>query len=212
MKRFALLLLAVLLLISSAACSGLPGLQLPSGGELPFGSQFHSGGQLFPNATDNASGGLPFDGLLHTQDPDAFSFTTKDVNGNTVNSRDIFGSNKITMVNVWASWCGPCVGELSELERISAELKDMGCELIGILDDGDTTSGLAAGKELISAYGLTYTVLVSNSSIRSQLDMQYYPTTFFVDGSGRLIGDPVIGAQVDMYLPTVRSLLASLGG
>ena len=141
---------------------------------------------------------------------EVLSFTTTDVNGSTVSSKDIFSENKVTMINVWASWCGPCVGELDELEELGKTLSEMDCTLIGILDDGDEASGLEAGKTLISAHGLTYTVLIPNDEIHSQLSYMYYPTTFFVDSSGRMIGEPIIGAQVDKYLPAIQKLLADM--
>ena len=143
-------------------------------------------------------------------DEETLSFTTVDVNGNTVKSEDIFAANKVTMINVWASWCGPCVGELSELEELSHALSEMDCTLIGILDDGQQASGLESGRALISTYGLTYTVLIPNDEIHSQLSYMYYPTTFFVDSSGRIIGEPIIGAQVDKYLPAIQKLLADM--
>ncbi len=140
---------------------------------------------------------------------DVISFETADLDGAAVKSADIFGKNKITMINIWASWCGPCQSELPALERLSAELNDMGCGLIGILDDGDTDDGRASAASIMEALGITYPVLISNSSIREQLTFRYYPTTFFVDSEGRLVGEPIIGAQVDSYLPAVQALLAS---
>ena len=143
-------------------------------------------------------------------DEQTLRFTAADVNGNTVSSEELFGSAKVTMINVWASWCGPCVGELNELQDLSKTLSEMGCMLIGILDDGEDASGLESGKKLINAHGLTYTMLIPNDEIHSQLSYMYYPTTFFVDSSGRMIGEPIIGAQVDKYLPAVQKLLADM--
>ena len=54
-------------------------------------------------------------------------FSGKDVNGKSVNTEDIFAKNKVTVVNMWASWCGPCVGEIPELDEIDKELKKKGC-------------------------------------------------------------------------------------
>ena len=149
-------------------------------------------------------------GLGEKDDGEHFSFTTKDVYGNAVSSKELFSENKITMINVWASWCGPCVGELGELQALSETLNEMGCGLIGILDDGDEAGGLRDGLALMDSNGITYPVVVSNAGIRSQLNLQYYPTTVFVDASGRMIGEPIIGAQVDAYLPAIQSLLADM--
>ena len=145
-------------------------------------------------------------------DGKAISFSTFDVNGASVNSAELFAANKVTMINVWASWCGPCAREIPELQELSAELDELGCGLVGILIDGDTDTGLATGRQIISANGVTYVNLLPNDSINSQFPVQYLPTTFFVDGNGMLIGDPIVGAQVDQYLPAVQRLLDELKG
>ena len=146
------------------------------------------------------------------EDEASVSFVTKDTQGNEINSKELFEKNKITMINIWASWCGPCARELPELQTLSSELSELGCGLIGILDDGDTQNGLSTAKQLMDSNGITYPVLISNNDIRTQLAIQYYPTTFFVDGSGRPVGEPIIGAQVDRYLPAVRALLEENAG
>ena len=62
-------------------------------------------------------------------------FTTKDFNGNTANSADIFARKKVTMVNLWGSFCGFCIGELAELNRLNQEYLPKGAQVIGIVYD-----------------------------------------------------------------------------
>jgi len=140
-------------------------------------------------------------------DSSVISFKTQDINGKDIDSAELFADNKITAINIWASWCGPCVNELPELQKLSSELEALDCRLISILYDGDADSGVNAGKQLIDQAGLTYAVLLPNDSVRSQFSIRYFPTTVFVDSSGRLVGEPIIGAQVDEYLPAVQRLL-----
>jgi thiol-disulfide isomerase/thioredoxin len=52
------------------------------------------------------------------------SFETTDLAGNTVRSEDIFGENALTMVNLWGTYCGPCIGEMPDLEELNGRLKD----------------------------------------------------------------------------------------
>ena len=141
---------------------------------------------------------------------DKIVFSATDVNGGKVESKDIFAENKITMINIWASWCGPCVSELSDLQKLSQELENVGCGLIGVLDDGDTASGRETGTKLLTDGGITYLNILSDSAVRLQFSYMYYPTSFFVDSSGRLLGEPIIGAQVNEYLPHVIKLLEDI--
>lgn len=170
-----------------------------------------SGSGLFPQYTHGGGEAISSPSATQSVDEDSIRFTADDVYGNSVNSTDLFSSNRITMINIWASWCGPCVGELEELQSLCLKLKEMNCGLIGILDDGDTASGLQTGLELIRSYGLTYTVIVPNSEVRSCFEYMYYPTSFFVDSAGHMIGEPIIGAQVDQYLPYIQRLLGEIG-
>ena len=62
-------------------------------------------------------------------------FETKDIDGNPVKSEDIFAKNEITMVNVWATWCGPCRSELEELGEIDRRLAAKNCAVVGICID-----------------------------------------------------------------------------
>lgn len=148
----------------------------------------------------------------YSQAKDALIFGTKDVFGSDVSSEKLFEQSKITMINFWASWCGPCAGELAELQTLHEQFKEYGCAVVGILDDGDTEQGLADGKRLMELNGVDYTVLISNSEIRKTIQLQYYPTTVFVNSRGEIIGEPIIGARVDEYLPALKALLNEAEG
>ena len=66
------------------------------------------------------------------------SFETTDLDGNSVNSADLFRDKKVTVINFWATWCPHCVEELPELEKFTKELEAQGCQMIGICEDADT--------------------------------------------------------------------------
>ena len=57
-------------------------------------------------------------------DGSSISFQTTDLDGNAVDSKDLFAKNKITMINIWGTYCGPCVEEMPEIEVISKEYAD----------------------------------------------------------------------------------------
>ena len=139
---------------------------------------------------------------------DRFDFTTTDLEGNAVTSEELYAANKITMVNLWATWCGPCVGELGELAQIHAQLQEMGCGIVGVLLDSMTDEGKAAAPQLMEENGTNYPVVAYSADMDALLEgVTGIPTSFFVDSTGAIVGEPVVGAYPDRYLPAVQALL-----
>ena len=139
----------------------------------------------------------------------AVSFETTDTDGNSVTSEDLFSSNKITMINIWASWCGPCIRELPELQAISERLKEKNCGVIGLLYDGDGAEALETAKKLMTDNGVSYPVILPPENVDSLFPLEAFPTTYFVDSEGKIVSEPIVGAYVDQYETTVDALLAA---
>lgn len=137
-------------------------------------------------------------------------YSGKDVNGKQVNTADIFAQNKVTLVNLWASWCGPCAGEIPELDEINGELQKKGCGVMGILTDGEDPDGLNDALDILDDAGATYTNVICSESLLEELGIEAFPTTFFVDSSGNILGEPVIGAYPDQYRETIDKLLSDM--
>ena len=128
------------------------------------------------------------------------SFETKDLDGNTVTSEELFAQNKVTMVNIWATWCGPCKNELSELEKMNTEIEAKGCKIIGICDDAtEGQSTIEEAKSILKEKGVNYLNIRQTAEIKSLLPPLAYPTTYFVDSEGRLLTEPVVGALFAEY-------------
>ena len=140
-----------------------------------------------------------------------FDFETVDVNGAPVKTLDIFKENEITMVNIWASWCGPCVGEIPELEEMNGRLKEKNCAIIGVLTDGDDPQGLKDGLAIMQENGVTYTNIVYTQEMDDLLHVQAVPTTIFVDREGKILGKPILGAAVNQYEPVIDAFLKTMG-
>ena len=136
------------------------------------------------------------------------SFTTTDVEGNPVTSEELFGQHEITMLNLWTSQCHFCIEELPDLEEINGRLADKDCAIVGMLLDGDDPEALELGKEVLAENGVTYTVLVPPENVDELFDVQAFPTSFFVNRDGVVVGEPVEGKMVDVYEPAIDSLLA----
>ena len=138
-------------------------------------------------------------------------FETTDLDGNKINSADIFSKNKITMINLWGTYCGPCINEMPDLETLSKRLEEKGCGIIGIVIDiagSNDTSHIEAAKAIIRDTGVTYLNMLPFSGIDSMMPAEFIPTTYFVDQEGNIVGSPAVGARgADDYEALIDQLL-----
>ena len=134
-------------------------------------------------------------------------FETKDINGNSVKSEDLFSAHEVTMINIWATWCGPCKKELEELGNIHRRLETKNAAVIGICDDAADKA--ADCKALIAEKNLTYINLLPYEGM-GELEVESFPTTFFVNREGTIMTCPIVGVPGDIadYEKTIDSLLA----
>ena len=127
------------------------------------------------------------------------AFEGKDLDGNAVKSDELFSGNAITVVNFWFTTCNPCVGELSELDALNKELAEKGGALIGVNTftlDGDEAA-ISEAKDVLAKKGATYQNVYFDSDSEAgkfTTNIFAYPTTYVVDRSGNIVGDPVVGA------------------
>ena len=126
-------------------------------------------------------------------------FDGKDLDGNTVKSDELFSANAVTVVNFWFTTCNPCVGELGELDALNKELAKKGGALIGVNTftlDGDEKA-IAEAKDVLAKKGATYQNVYFDSDGEAgkfTTNIFAYPTTYVVDRSGNIVGDPIVGA------------------
>ena len=127
------------------------------------------------------------------------AFEGKDLDGNTVKSDELFSANAVTVVNFWFTTCNPCVGELSELDALNKELAKKGGALIGVNTftlDGDEAA-ISEAKDVLAKKGVTYQNVYFASDGEAgkfTTNIFAYPTTYVVDRSGNIVGDPIVGA------------------
>ncbi len=142
-------------------------------------------------------------------------FVTEDIYG-TAYTEALFSECDLTMVNLFTTWCPPCQEEMPELERLNGELSDRNAQVIGVvLDTMDDPDGevLAAAAELAESTGVTYPLLVCTEDLMPDVvaSAEYVPTTVFVDGSGNLVGEIIVGAHsLDEWRDIVDGVLAGL--
>lgn len=128
-------------------------------------------------------------------------FTAVDLDGNIVDST-ILNGYKVTMINVWATWCEPCKNEMPALGELNQQYGEQGFQVIGIAYDttdknfNKVPNAYNLAKSIVSETHADYTHLVPSKSLKNILDgMQSVPLTIFVNEEGRQIGGAFVGAK-----------------
>ena len=123
------------------------------------------------------------------------SFTAADLEDNEV-SQEILADYDLTLVNVWATFCGPCLREMPSLGELAEEYRPQGVNVIGIVSDTLTSDGeldedqVDLARDLVEETKAEYTHLLPSQDLFGLLGQIYaVPTTFFVDSEGNQVGD-----------------------
>jgi thiol-disulfide isomerase/thioredoxin len=140
----------------------------------------------------------------------AFSSTTLD--GKTV-TNSIFADKKLTMVNIWATWCPPCLHEMPDLGELGRSMPE-GTQLAGIILDvkeGDDDTIGEAKTILTKAkadFLQIFPVLAMNPLLKT---VEAIPTTIFVDAQGKILGEPLVGSRDGAsYRKEIEKILKSM--
>ena len=147
-------------------------------------------------------------------------FTASDLDGNEV-TQSLFEGHPVTMVNVWATFCGPCLGEMPELGELHQEYADQDFQIVGIVTDTLAQDGsisstqVELAKQIVQETGAEYTHLLPSEDLIASLLWQIdsVPTTLFVDETGALIGKGYLGARSkEAWKEIIEEKLAEAGG
>lgn len=134
------------------------------------------------------------------------SFFATDLNGNTV-TEDIFKQMDITMVNVWGTFCAPCIEEMPELGEMARSMPG-NAQMVGYIIDIDGDKNLQTAKNIVSKANAEFTHIIANKEM-SDFSSCFIgvPATFFVDKDGNILGEPIVGAKIEKYKATLEELL-----
>lgn len=196
-KVFSIALVLALLLFT-AACSPASSAPAPSGSEAGFADL------ETPESEDTAQ---------------TVEFSAETLDGQQLD-QTVFSDAKLTMVNLWATWCSPCIMELPDLAALAEEAAGMEVQVLGIVHDGyDPRTGgkdeeqLELARALVEKTGVTYPVLIPDTALMEGLlkDVEGFPTTWFIDGQGNIIGEPVLGSNSkDGWMKILQDRLAEV--
>jgi thiol-disulfide isomerase/thioredoxin len=123
------------------------------------------------------------------------SFSAMDLDGNT-QTEAIYAGHDLTMINLWATFCGPCIQEMPHLGEIAEEYKGKGFQIVGVVADAAKTEEAEKARQLVNTTGANYLHLLPDQSLSPILTASaYVPTTVFVDKNGKQVGELYIGAH-----------------
>ncbi|MBR4320896.1 TlpA disulfide reductase family protein [Treponema sp.] len=133
---------------------------------------------------------------------DKVSFSTKSLEGKEI-SDDMFAKNKVTMLNIWGTFCPPCIKEMPDLAKLNEANKEKGVKVAGIVIDLTDRNGniIPQAKKdadtIIAKTGANYTHIVPSKDMMNGLlrNVQAVPTTIFVNSEGKIIGQIYMGAR-----------------
>ncbi len=136
-----------------------------------------------------------------TTDRQMPAFSAKDLEGNTI-TEEIFSEKDLTVVNIWATYCPPCIEEMPELGEWAEEMPE-NVQIIGLVCDiagEEDTEHHDLAVEIAEQAGTSFPHIVANEDFDDILGMVVgVPTTFFVDKEGNMVGKWIVGADVEGY-------------
>ena len=126
-------------------------------------------------------------------------FSMEDVNGETY-TQEMFADHDLTMINVFTTWCSPCIREIPDLEKLSKEMEGQGVQVIGIVLDvagNADEETIEKAKLLAEKTGASYPFLIPDASyLNGRLaGISAVPETFFVDKEGNIVGETYSGSR-----------------
>ena len=128
----------------------------------------------------------------------------KDLDGHAVSSEQFKG--KVVVLDFWATWCGPCVGEIPGYVELQKKYGKDGLVIVGALSHDPKTS--AKIKEFAAKYGMNYTIVVSSEEIEDAFGgFEAIPTTFLIGRDGRIVHRKTGGMPREEYEKLVVAAL-----
>lgn len=127
------------------------------------------------------------------------SIDLKTTDGKTVNSSTFSNDGKPMVINFWATWCKPCVKELTNIAEVYPDwVEETGVKLIAIsIDD---TRSMARVNPFANAKGWEYEIYIDiNSDLKRAMNVPNVPHTFLIDGNGNVVWQHTSYTDGDEY-------------
>ena len=203
------------LILTGALCatiiSGCVSAPSPEASETPSASG--TGQTVYPESSESSAAST-----LGASETSVGSFSTQDVFGNSFDQK-MFEDYELTLVNIFTTWCTPCVEEMPDLEQLYQQMKDQGVTVVGVVldvlnENGEIVqSDLERAQTLAERTGVTYPILLPDSTYMNGrlTGIEGFPETFFVDKNGNIVGETYSGSRsLEDWLTIVEQELAAL--
>ena len=146
------------------------------------------------------------------------SFSTTSLDGSDLD-QSMLEEYGLTMVNVWATYCKPCLSEMPDLGELADEYRDQGVQIVGLVSDVLNSDGsfsqeqLDTARDIVAETGADYPHLLPSQDLYGLLSQIYaVPTTFFVDSEGRQVGSAYLSAkEKDEWAEIIESMMEEAG-
>ncbi|MBI1806865.1 MAG: TlpA family protein disulfide reductase [Ignavibacteria bacterium] len=142
-----------------------------------------------------------------TKRPDVVpNFTWKDSAGKIIDFDSFKG--KVTLINFWATWCGPCKRELPDLVALSTELAPRNIKILGVSTDRGTNA-VEDVRTFVKEHGLTYQNVIANADLEEAFgNIRAIPTSFLIDAQGK-ITQTIVGLRSKEFYAQAMLALAN---
>jgi len=132
-------------------------------------------------------------------------FEAADYDGNTVTCADLTTGSKVTAITFWQTFCGPCLAEMPDLDRLAQEYGDKGLNIVACVCDAMTENTLKKAKEIVSEYHFRNITLTKE--LLEALPFSGTPVTYFLDGEGKVLDYPISGTVPEDYAAALEDYL-----
>ena len=99
----------------------------------------------------------------------------------------MFAGAELTMINIWATNCGPCIQELPHIQNLAEAYESRGVQIVTALGDSEQSGMINYALSIINRLGFNLPVLRNTASFSAQFPAAAYPTTYFVDRNGNIV-------------------------
>ena len=139
--------------------------------------------------------------------PSVPNFTATTITGETV-TNEIFAAKKITVVNIWGTFCPPCIGEMPELGEMARSMPG-DAQIIGIVSDvGINSAKIQEALKITSEANADFVNIIPDEQLtKFMANVEVVPTTVFVNSKGEVVGNAILGADVKGYKDELAKLL-----
>ena len=141
-------------------------------------------------------------------------FSATELSGEVLD-QSILKGKKLTMVNIWATYCAPCIREMPDLAELDREYEESGFQILGIIADVYSPEDATAenARTILNNCNCDYLNLLPNQSLAALLNgVSAVPTTVFMDESGNQVGEAYIGSRSKSdWAGIIDTLLKEIG-